>query len=236
MKDGNDDNGDNQPLSKRVRLAGYKRTSSTTPVAAISTSTISKTPSEGSEKWKKVHKSESIADQSLMTQNGSTQRARLWCGYRSKINLALLNLEKQVQALKQEESLSMKTTIEVSSKENTKDSGQKTEIDKLFIFKAEQSLVRKSKYLYENQSVSLRKDPQSTEELKSEAEKNKEPSYWIMSQRSQAIGIKSRGELGSKEMQRNLTNVTKLKTYPHPLVDRVGEEVTQKHLNKLISV
>ena len=56
-----------------------------------------------------------------------------------------------------------------------------------------------------------------------------------MSQRSQAIGTKSRGRLGSKEMQRNLTNVTKLRPDPYPLVDRVGEEVTQKHLNKLIS-
>ena len=57
--------GDNQPLSKRVRLAGYRRTSSTTPAAAISTSTISKTSSERSDKGKKVHKLESIADQSL---------------------------------------------------------------------------------------------------------------------------------------------------------------------------
>ena len=46
MKDGNDDDGDNQPLSKRVRLAGYRRTSSTTPATAISTSTISKNLSE----------------------------------------------------------------------------------------------------------------------------------------------------------------------------------------------
>ena len=35
-------------------------------------------------------------------------------------------------------------------------------------------------------------------------------------------------------MQRSLTNVTKLGPDPHPLVNRVGEEVTQKHLNKLI--
>ena len=55
-----------------------------------------------------------------------------------------------------------------------------------------------------------------------------------MSQISQKIGTKSRGGLGSKETQRNLTNVIKLRTDPHPLVDRVGEEVTQKHLNKLI--
>ena len=36
-------------------------------------------------------------------------------------------------------------------------------------------------------------------------------------------------------MQRSLTNVIKLRSDPHPLVDRVGEEVTQIHLNKLIS-
>ena len=36
-------------------------------------------------------------------------------------------------------------------------------------------------------------------------------------------------------MQRGLTNVTKLRPAPYPLVDRVGEEVTQKHLSKLIS-
>ena len=65
MKDGSDDDGDNQPLSKRVRLAGYRRSSATTLAAAISTSNVSKTPSEGSEKGKKVHKSESIVDQSL---------------------------------------------------------------------------------------------------------------------------------------------------------------------------
>ena len=35
-KDGSDDDGDNQPLSKRVRLAGYKRASaSNIPAAAI---------------------------------------------------------------------------------------------------------------------------------------------------------------------------------------------------------
>ena len=36
-------------------------------------------------------------------------------------------------------------------------------------------------------------------------------------------------------MQRSLTNITKLRLDPHPLVDRVGEEVTQKHLDKLMS-
>ena len=74
-------------------------------------------------------------------------------------------------------SLSRKTIREVSPNENIKDSRQRTKADKLFFFKAEQSLVRKSKYLSENQSVFLRKDPQSTEGLKNEADKNKEPSY-----------------------------------------------------------
>ena len=55
-----------------------------------------------------------------------------------------------------------------------------------------------------------------------------------MSQISQAVGTKSKGELGLIEMQRSLTNVTKLRPDPHPLVDRVREGVTQKHLNKLI--
>ena len=72
----------------------------------------------------------------------------------------------------------------------------------------------------------LRKDTQSAEELKIEAVKSKEPSYWTLSQRSQVVGTKSTGGLGSKEMKRNLTNVTKLRADPHPLVDRVGEEVT----------
>ena len=36
-------------------------------------------------------------------------------------------------------------------------------------------------------------------------------------------------------MQRNLTNVTKLRPDSHPLVNRVGEEVTQNHLKNLIS-
>ena len=93
----------------------------------------------------------------------------------------------------------------------------------------------KSKYLSESQTVFLRKYPQSAEELKSEAGMIKEPTYWMMNQRSQAIGTRSKGGLGSKEMQRNLTNITKRSSDPHPLVDRVGEEVTQKHLNKLIS-
>ena len=62
--------------------------------------------------------------------------------------------------------------------------------------------------------------------------KSKEPSYWTLSQQTQAVGARTTGGLGSKEMKKNLTNITKLKAYPHPLGDRVGEEVTQKHLNK----
>ena len=62
-KDGSDDDGDDQPLTKRVRLAGYKR-ASIIPAAAISKSNV-KSPSEGSGKGKHVHKTESIADQSL---------------------------------------------------------------------------------------------------------------------------------------------------------------------------
>ena len=42
MKDGGDGDGDNQPLSKRVRLAGYKRASVTTPATVISTTNVSK--------------------------------------------------------------------------------------------------------------------------------------------------------------------------------------------------
>ena len=132
-------------------------------------------------------------------------------------------------------SSSRKIVREVSPKENIKDSGQKTKTDKLFFFKAEQSVVRKSKYLSENQSVFLRKDPQSTEELKNEADKKEEPSDWRMSQRSVEIGTKSKGGLGSRELQRCLTNVTKHMPDPYPLVDRVGEEVTQKHFNKIKS-
>ena len=62
-KEDNDDDGDNQPLSKRLRLAGYRRSRSTT-LAAISTH-ISKTPSKRSDKGNKVNQSEFISDQSL---------------------------------------------------------------------------------------------------------------------------------------------------------------------------
>ena len=61
-KDDNDD-GDNKPLSKRVRLAGYRtKSSQTRQVAAISTSKNIKTPSE---KGKQVDRPKSIVEQSL---------------------------------------------------------------------------------------------------------------------------------------------------------------------------
>ena len=63
-------------------------------------------------------------------------------------------------------SSSKKIVREVSPKENIKDTRVETKTYKLFFFKIEQSLVGKSKYLSENQSVFLRKDPHSTEELK----------------------------------------------------------------------
>ena len=78
--------------------------------------------------------------------------------------IGFVKLEKAGTKCKTTMSLHMTTTNEVSSKESTKDSGQKTEANNVFIFKAEQSLVRKSSYLSENQSVFLRKDTQSAEE------------------------------------------------------------------------
>ena len=57
---------------------------------------------------------------------------------------------------------SMTKIREVSSKESNKDSGLNTKTNKSFIFKADQSLVMKSKYLSESQAVFLRKDPHST--------------------------------------------------------------------------
>ena len=89
---------------------------------------------------------------------------------------------------------SMTKIREVPSKESNKNSGHKTEINKSFVFQADQSLVMKSKYLSESQTVFLRKDPQSAEELKSEAGMSKEPTYWTMNQRSQAIGLGSQGQ------------------------------------------
>ena len=50
---------------------------------------------------------------------------------------------------------SMTKIREVRSKESNKDSVLKTEINKSFIFQADQSLVMKSKYLSESQTVFL---------------------------------------------------------------------------------
>ena len=80
-KDGSDDDRDNQPLSKRVRLAGYRRASaSNIPAVAISKYNV-KSPFEGSEKGKNVHKIESIADQSLRLRMEVVEELELWCGY-----------------------------------------------------------------------------------------------------------------------------------------------------------
>ena len=148
MKDGNDDDGVNQPLRKRVRLAGYRRTSSTTPTTTISTSTNSKTPSRGNEKGKKVHKSESIADQSIRLKMEVVKELDSSVDIDLK-EIGFVEHEKAITRSETTKSLSMKTIRGVSSKENTKDSGQKTETKLLFILKVEQSLVRQSKYLSE---------------------------------------------------------------------------------------
>ena len=157
-KDGSDDDGDNQPLSKRVRLAGYRRASTTTSAAAISKPNVSKSPSEGSEKGKNVHKSESIADQSLRLRMEIVKELDSGVDIDLK-GIGFVETKKASTRSETAKSLSRKTIREASPKENIKDSGQKTKTNKLFFFKAEQSLVRKSKYLSENQSVFLRKDP-----------------------------------------------------------------------------
>ena len=138
MKDGNDDDGDVQPLRKRVRLAGYRRAS------AISVSTISQTPSEGSEKGKNVQKSESTADQSLRLRMEVVKELNYGVDIDLK-GIGFVETEKASTRSEIAKSLSMNTIREVSPKEDIQDSGQNTKTDKLFFFKAEQSLVRKSK-------------------------------------------------------------------------------------------
>ena len=125
-KDDDDDDGDNQPLSKIVRLAGYRRSSSTT-LAAISTP-ISKTPSERSDRGKKVNQSESIEDQSLRLRLDVVKELD------SGVDIDLKGIgfvepanEKASTKYKSTMSLPMSTTKEVPSKESTKDSGPKTE-------------------------------------------------------------------------------------------------------------
>ena len=80
MKDGSDDDGDNQPLIKRVRLVGYRRDSNILTVV-ISKSNVFKSPSEGSEKGKNAHIKKIYSRSIIKAQNESSQRARLWCGY-----------------------------------------------------------------------------------------------------------------------------------------------------------
>ena len=104
MKDGSDDDGDNQPLSKRVRLAGYRIASATTPATAISKSNVFKTPSERSEKWKKVHKSESISYQSLRLRMEVVKELDSSMDIDLKGN-CFVKLKKQVQDLKQQSHL-----------------------------------------------------------------------------------------------------------------------------------
>ena len=177
-KDGSDDDGDDQPLSKRVRLAGYRR-ASIIPAATISKSNV-KSSSEGSGKGKHVHKIESIADQSLRLKMEIVKE--LDSGV--DIDLKGIGFVETTKTSKRSEiaakSSSRKIVSEVSPKENIKDSGLETKANKLFFFK-EQSLVKnfgyKSKYLTDNQTIFLRKNPQSTEELKNEADKSEEPSY-----------------------------------------------------------
>ena len=139
-----------------MRLAGYRRTSSTTP-AAISTTNIYKTPSEGCDKGKKFHKLESIADQSLRLRMEVVKELNSSVDIDIK-GIGFVEPEKATTKYKITKSLYMKTTKEVYSKESTKDSGQKTWSDNVYVFKAKQSLVRKSSYLSENKSVFLRKD------------------------------------------------------------------------------
>ena len=115
MKDGNGDDGDNQPLIKRVRLAGYRRTSSTTPTAEISTSTISQTPSEGSEKGKKVHNSESITDQSLRLKMEVVKELDSGVDIDLK-EIGFVKPEKESTRSEKTKSFSMKTISAVSSK------------------------------------------------------------------------------------------------------------------------
>ena len=81
----------------------------------------------------------------------------------------------------------------------------------------------------------LRKSTQDQEEKNTEDVKNNEPSYWTLSQQNQVVESKTIVGIGLKEMKRNIINITKLSVDPHLLVDKVGEEVTKRHLNKLIS-
>ena len=141
-KDGSDDDGDDQPLSKRVRLAGYRR-ASIIPAAAISKSNV-KSPSEGSGKGKNFHKIESIADQSLRLRMEIVKELDSGVDIDLK-GIGFIETTKTSKRSKTAaKSSSRKIVSEVSPKENIKDSGLETKADKLFFFK-EQSLVKNSR-------------------------------------------------------------------------------------------
>ena len=155
-----------------MRLAGYRRAIASTHSSSCNLKIImSNLHRKGSEKGKNVHKTESIADQSLRLRMEVVKE--LDSGV--DIDLKGIGFVETGKASTRSETVakssSRKIFREVSPKENIKDSGKKTKTDMLFFFKAEQSLVRKSKYLSENQSDFLRKDPHGTEELKNEADK-----------------------------------------------------------------
>ena len=130
-----------------MRLAGYRRSSSTTPVA-ISTP-IFEIPSERSDKGKKVYKSESLTDQSLRLRMEVVKELDSGVDLDLK-GIGFVKPEKASTKSETTMSLHIKSTKDVSSKESTKDSGQKTETNNVFTLKAEQSLVKKSPYLSEN--------------------------------------------------------------------------------------
>ena len=69
-----------------MKLAGYRRASTSNISAATISKSNVKSPSEGSEKGKNVHKIEFNNILIIKDHNGSSQRARLWCGYQFKGN------------------------------------------------------------------------------------------------------------------------------------------------------
>ena len=120
-KNGSDDDGGNQPLSKRVRLAGYKRASTTTSAATISKPNVSISPYEESEKGKNVHKLESIVDQSLRLTMDIVKELDSGVDIDLK-GIGYVKTEKASTRYEMTKSLSRKTIREVSPKENIKDS------------------------------------------------------------------------------------------------------------------
>jgi hypothetical protein len=71
------------------------------------------------------------------------------------------------------------------------------------------------------------------QKLSEEEHTEKEPSYWTMSQSLQSLIPRAKSGIGHSEMK--TTDITKLKADPHSLLDKFGEKMTQKHLNRLIS-